>query len=294
MNQNINLNGLITKTTPFIEILKLKSSTVNIAIIITTCSIIGQIDFRACLLLSWIVGVHSGGDVINDIYDRHIDKICKPNSPIASGRMSVGAAWIWMIILYFSSILIAALLLNDVCIIVSILGIIIGGVLYSHPRFRFKDHPILSITTLAVCFGLEAIGVWSVYAPLTTDALVVSFYVFILLFSLAFFKDFKDVKGDVNSLPLMLGIRKAAIVVSVLTFLPIFPMLYLLFLYKTIAIALAIIAYIPIEISAIRILLNDPVTNGHKLKNIMFLMILVPSFVIFLTTFFFNFIFYLV
>ena len=126
MHQNINLNGLITKTTPFIEILKLKGSTVDLAVILTTCSILGQIDFRAGLLLLWGTMLHSGGDVINDIYDRHIDKICKPNSPIASGRMSVRTAWVYMGVLYSASIVIAASL-NYICVIISILGILMMG-----------------------------------------------------------------------------------------------------------------------------------------------------------------------
>ncbi|ODS41017.1 ubiquinone biosynthesis protein UbiA [Candidatus Altiarchaeales archaeon WOR_SM1_SCG] len=244
-------------------------------------------DFRAGLLLLWSITVHSGGDVINDIYDLHIDKICKPNSPIASGRMSVETAWIFLIILYSASISIAILLLNYTCIIVSILGIIIGGVLYSHPRFRFKDHPVLSVTSIASYFALEAIGVWSAYAPITIDTLIVSFYVFVLLFSLTFFKDFKDVKGDINSLPLMLGVKKAAKVVSTLSLLPMLPMLYLLFLYEKTAIALAMVVYIPIAISAIYILVNDPVTQGHRLRNKVYLMIFIPSLVLFLMTFFF-------
>ena len=286
MNKNINFGLTISRITPFIEILKLKGSTVDLAIILTTCSILNQIDFRAGLLLLWGTMVHSGGDVINDIYDRHIDKICKPNSPIASGRMSARTAWIYMGMLYSASIVIAVVL-NIICVIVSILGIIIGGFLYSHPEFRLKDHPILSITSLALCFALESIGVWSVYAQVTIDTLIVSFYVFILLFSLAFFKEFRDVKGDTNSLPLMLGVKKAAIVVSVLSLLPILPMLCLLFLYKTIAMVLAIIVYIPIAISAIYILLDDPVTHGNILKHRMFLMIFAPSFTIFSVTFFF-------
>lgn len=271
---------------PFIEILKLRGGTIDVAIILSTCSILLQIDFRAILLLLSGVMVHSGGDVVNDIYDRHIDKICKPNSPIASGRMSVRTAWTYMTMLYLTSIVIAASL-NYLCVLLAVLGIIIGGFLYSHPKFRIKDNPILSITSLALCFALEAVATWSIYAPITTDTLIISLYAFTFVFSLMFFKDFKDVKGDVNSLPLMLGIKKAAIVVSALSVLPVLLMLFLLFFYKTLALASTIIVYVPIEISAIRILLNDPVTNGQKLRSRMYLLIFLPSSALFLTTFFF-------
>jgi len=285
MNKNINFELNIPGIMPFVEVLRLKSSTADISIVIIACSILQQIDFRAGLLLLSSVMIHSGGDIINDIYDRRIDRICKPNSPIVSGRMSVTTAWAFVSILYSVSIVIAASL-NYICVILSILGIFIGGILYSHPKFRLKDHPILSITGLAVCFALVPAAVWSIYAPVTIDTLMVSLYAFMLIFSLAFFKDFKDVKGDINSLPLMLGVKKAAIVVSALSLFPLLPMLYLLWLYKTTAIALAIIIYLPIAISAVHILTNDPVTNGHTLKDRMLMMIFIPSLVIFSTTFF--------
>ncbi|PKP54544.1 MAG: ubiquinone biosynthesis protein UbiA [Candidatus Altiarchaeales archaeon HGW-Altiarchaeales-3] len=230
--------------------------------------------------------IHSGGDIINDIYDRHIDKICKPNSPIVSGRMSVRTAWVYLGILYLTAILIASLL-NYICAGLSILGIIIGGFLYSHPKYRVKDHPVFSIASCALCFALEPIAIWSIYAPVTIDTLLISFYVFTLTFSLIFFKDFRDVKGDSNSLPLMLGVKKAARFVCVLSLLPVLPMIFLFFLYKTVGLILAIIVYGLIAISAIHILLNDPVTHGNKLKNRMFLMIFAPSFTLFLMTFFF-------
>ena len=90
MNNNINVGLIIcNRITPFIEILKLKGSTIDLSIILIVCSMLNHIDFRAGLLLLWGMMLHSGGDIINDIYDRHIDKICKPNSPIVSGRMSV-------------------------------------------------------------------------------------------------------------------------------------------------------------------------------------------------------------
>ena len=87
MNKNINFELSIPGIMPFVEILRLKSSAVDISIVIIACSILQQIDFRAGLLLLSSVMIHSGGDIINDIYDRRIDRICKPNSPIVSGRM---------------------------------------------------------------------------------------------------------------------------------------------------------------------------------------------------------------
>ncbi|MCM1987876.1 UbiA family prenyltransferase [Methanococcoides seepicolus] len=98
--------------------------------------------------------------------------------------------------------------------------------MYSHPMFRFKDIPGVAMLDMAVCFALESIGLWSVYSALPPDSLIVAAYVFVSIFSLTFMKDFKDVAGDINSLPLKVGIHKAAVICSLLTILPMIPLLY--------------------------------------------------------------------
>ncbi len=174
-----------------------------------TCAVLGIWDYRAAVVILAGIMIHSGCDVINDIYDIEIDKICKPDGAIASGRISVKNAWIYMILL-FSTALILSLNLSLILFACLLTGIIVGGIMYSHPSFRLKDKPGIAMADMALCFALESIGIWSVYSQINTRSLMVAAYVFVLVFSLTFMKDFKDVAGDINSLPLLLGIHKAA------------------------------------------------------------------------------------
>jgi 4-hydroxybenzoate polyprenyltransferase len=116
-----------------------------------------------------------------------------------------------------------------------LIGIIVGGIMYSHPVFRFKNKPGIAMADMAVSFALESIGVWSIYSTINNDSFMVAVYVFVLVFSLTFMKDFKDVAGDINSLPILLGIRSAAKVCIALTILPLIPMAYIVTKYPYLA-----------------------------------------------------------
>ncbi len=50
-----------------------------------TCAVLGIWDYRATVVILSGIMIHSGCDIINDIYDIEIDKICKQKGVIASG-----------------------------------------------------------------------------------------------------------------------------------------------------------------------------------------------------------------
>ncbi|WP_198003742.1 UbiA family prenyltransferase [Methanococcoides burtonii] len=243
------------------------------------CAILGMWDYRAILVILTGMMIHSGCDILNDIFDFEIDKICKPNGAIASGQMSMKKAWGYMILL-FSVALLIAFKLSLILFLCLLAGIIIGGIMYSHPMFRFKDIPGIAMLDMAVCFALESIGLWSVYSPLTPDSLMVAAYIFVLIFSLTFMKDFKDVAGDINSLPLKIGIRRAAIVCSLLAILPLIPLLYAVTKYHYLS--LAALIYVVLIAGCTQILLDDPVAKGNKLKDRMIMALTIPNFMVLL------------
>lgn len=240
-----------------------------------TCAVSGVWDYRAAIAILAGIMIHSGCDVINDIYDIEIDRICKPNGAIASGQISLKNAWIYMILL-FSTALILALNLSLILFASLLKGIVVGGIMYSHPSFRFKDKPGIAMADMALCFALESAGVWSIYSPINDDSLMVAVYIFVLVFSLTFMKDFKDVEGDINSLPLLLGIRKAAKVCSMLTILPLVPLIYAATKYYFLAPAAVI--YVVLIAGCIKILMGNPVAEGNRLKDRMILALTVPNF----------------
>lgn len=259
---------------PYISILKLKGSIVDISVVAVTCAVLGVWDYRAAIAAFSSIMIHSGCDIINDIYDIEIDRICKPNGAIASGKIPVKNAWIYMLFL-FSTAIILSLNLSLVLFGGFLTGIIVGGLMYSHPLFRYKDKPGVSMAVMALYFGLVSLGVWSIYSPVNVDSLLISVYVFILVFCLTFMKDFKDVAGDVNSLPLMMGIPRAAKLCSLLTLLPLLPLRYLIMKYPYFSVAAVI--YAVLIAGCIEILLKDPVTEGKLLKDRMILALTVPN-----------------
>ncbi|MFZ3059717.1 MAG: UbiA family prenyltransferase [Candidatus Methanoperedens sp.] len=219
--------------------------------------------------------IHGACDIINDIYDVEIDKICKPKGAISSGQISEKNAWRYMILL-ISSALIISFNLSFILFTCLLTGIIVGGIMYSHPSFRFKDKPGLAMANMGLCFALESIGIWGIYSPVNSESLMVAIYIFILVFSLTFMKDFKDVTGDINSLPLLLGIRKAAKVCSALAILPLIPILHIIIKYHYSG--FTAIIYLVLIAGCIRILMGNPVAEGHRLKNWMILALTVPNF----------------
>jgi len=263
-----------SKIEPYIEILKLKSSTVDVAVMLGVCGAVGQMDYRIGFALFAGILIHSACDIFNDIYDQDIDRICKPNSPIVSGRMSLRNAVVYMLVLYFIGITIA-MALNKIIFICYVAEIIVGGILYSHPLFRFKDKPVIAIASVAICFSFEAVGMWSLYLDITKEAIIFAAYIFSLVFFLVFLKDFRDVKGDKNSLPVMFGVRKAAVLCSVMIFFP----LPLLLHFSLIPALVFLISLIP---CVYILLFRDPVALGSRLKDFMIFAIFAPNLSMFL------------
>lgn len=265
---------------PYISILKLKGSIVDISVVAVTCAILGVWDYRAAIVILAGTMIHSGCDIINDIYDIEIDRICKPDGAVSSGQLSVKNAWIYMMLL-FSTALCLAFALSLILCACLLIGIIVGGIMYSHPFFRFKDKPGIAMMDMALCFSLESIGTWSVYSSVNNDSLMVAIYVFVLIFCLTFMKDFKDVAGDVNSLPIMLGTRTAAKVCSVLTLLPLVPIICACMKYHDLWPAVAVYAVLIAD--CVKILMHDPVSEGKRLKDRMVMALSVPNFVMLIT-----------
>lgn len=270
---------------PFIEILKLKGSAVDVSVILATSAFLGEVDARIVLAIISGALMHSASDIYNDIYDREIDRICKPRAPIHSGRMSVKAAWTYLSMLTFIALAIS-LLLSKILFLCYVAGILCGYVLYSHPKFRFKDKPVIAVSIIAFCFALESIGAWSIYSSITRSTFIVATYIFLLIFSLVFMKDFRDVRGDVNSLPLMLGVRRAARVCCGLAFVPVIILVILSIVYKSIYMLVTAAIFLFLIFSCVKILLfGDPVIQGGRLKDRMILSLSVPNIILFILTF---------
>eukprot|EP00752_Nemacystus_decipiens_P009970 g8892.t1 len=140
---------------------------------------------------------------INQIYDVDIDKINKPELPVASGEMSTRLAW---------SISLASLVIGPAIVYTSFsplifrlyaLGLLVGGS-YSVPPFSFKRFPVAAGLIIACVRGFllnfgvyyavrEALGVAFRWNPVV---LFLARFMVVFAGIIAVTKDLPDVAGD--------------------------------------------------------------------------------------------------
>ena len=150
----------------------------------------------ACLLGNvYIVG-------LNQLYDVEIDRVNKPDLPLASGKLSITQGqWIvgiTGILAIALSLLLGTWLFGTVALSLAI------GTAYSLPPIRFKQYPLLAaICILTVRGCIVNLGIFSHFNQIFIggDMLPPSIWVltlFILVFTIAIaiFKDVPDLEGD--------------------------------------------------------------------------------------------------
>jgi homogentisate phytyltransferase / homogentisate geranylgeranyltransferase len=150
----------------------------------------------ACLLGNiYIVG-------LNQLYDVEIDRVNKPDLPLASGQLSIiQGKWIigvTGILAIALSILLGKWLFGTVALSLAI------GTAYSLPPIRFKRYPLLAAFCILTVRGCVVnVGIFSHFNQIFIggDILPPSIWVltlFILVFTIAIaiFKDVPDLEGD--------------------------------------------------------------------------------------------------
>ena len=200
---------------------------------------------------------------VNDWFDRHVDAINEPGRPIPSGRiaghwglwiacagtlLSLGVAWVtggWVF---------AATCLALACA---------WG--YSAPPFRFKTSGVLGPAVVALTYeGLT----WFTGASVMAGALPPAPVLIILaLYSLGAhgimtLNDFKAVEGDratgLKSLPVVLGVDRAAQVACVVMAVPQVAVVALLAMWGHAIVASVVAALLAGQLLLMRRLLSDP------------------------------------
>lgn len=139
---------------------------------------------------------------INQIYDRELDQINKPELPLASGKLSLTGAWI---------ITILALILMWFCgyfvgwYITGLLSFVaLLGFAYSHPAIRLKKHHVYAAMLISLVRGVVVnVGILLFFMFLSTGEYrfppeIIPLVWMITVFSvgIAWFKDLPDEKGD--------------------------------------------------------------------------------------------------
>jgi chlorophyll synthase len=161
----------------------------------------------------------------NDWYDRHVDAINEPNRPIPSGRIPgnwgfyIAVAWTLL------SLLVAAAL-GPVCLGAAAIGLVLAWA-YSAPPLRLKRNGWWGNAACAACYeGLPWITGAAIlvgHMPNWRILVCAGLYSF-GAHGIMTLNDFKSVDGDktmgIDSLPVLLGIKRAAVVACGVMALP--------------------------------------------------------------------------
>ncbi|MDI6730510.1 MAG: UbiA family prenyltransferase [Candidatus Altarchaeum sp.] len=210
------------KIYPFIELCRpftsaLTSLAVAAAILIETGS---NINLYLNVMLIAIVAVFlfsSAGNVLNDYFDREIDKINHPERPLPSNRVKAGDALKFSVVLFLLSLLLAVFL-NFFCIIIAV----IAFMFQVEYELKFKRHYLSKNFTIAFLagmlfvFGGVAVKNFDVLFAIS-PSIIFAILAFLAIFGREIVKDIEDFKGDTNrlTLPKKIGIKKSGIVAAV-------------------------------------------------------------------------------
>jgi chlorophyll/bacteriochlorophyll a synthase len=161
----------------------------------------------------------------NDWFDRHVDAINEPHRPIPSGRMP-GRSGLYLALLWSALSLFVAWLLGCWVFWAACLGLALAWA-YSAPPLRLKMNGYWSCLAVGLCYeglpwftGAAALSVKLPDWRIPTLAVLYSAGAF----GIMVLNDFKAIEGDralgIRTLPVQLGVRRAALFACVAMLLP--------------------------------------------------------------------------
>ena len=196
----------------------------------------------ASVILTIVLGsacaafLNAANNTLNQIYDLDIDRINKPKRPLPAGDLTLRQAWIFTWIMFAIGLLPTWLVVpypyttwhdkffapfaQHECFFIYFAAFV-STFIYSVPAFgRTKAHPIGANVTIAVPRGcLLKVAGWTMVARATTlEPWFIGSIFMLFLLGAASTKDFSDMKGDaaggVRTLPIVLGVRRAAYTIA--------------------------------------------------------------------------------
>jgi len=180
--------------------------------------------------------LNAANNSLNQIYDLEIDRINKPKRPLPAGELSLRRAWIFTWIMFAIGLLPTWLVVpypfntwrakffapvwQHECFFIYFAAFV-STFVYSVPAFgRTKAQPIGANLTIAIPRGLLLkVAGWTMVARANTlEPWFIGSIFMLFLLGAASTKDFSDIKGDraggVRTLPIALGVRKAAYTIA--------------------------------------------------------------------------------
>jgi homogentisate phytyltransferase/homogentisate geranylgeranyltransferase len=198
----------------------LSVSAIYLLAIITTSSTIDLVNGLQ-MLLAWLACLCGNIYIVglNQLTDIEIDRINKPDLPLAAGNFSPTQGW-WIVgITGILAITISAM--SGIWLLATVAVSLVIGTVYSLPPIRLKQFPLLAAFCILTVRGIIVnLGLFLHFSRQITGREFLNYYIgtlslFVLLFtiSIAIFKDVPDLEGDrkynITTFTLILG--KAAI-----------------------------------------------------------------------------------
>jgi 4-hydroxybenzoate polyprenyltransferase len=172
-------------------------------------------------------------NTINQIFDREIDAVNKPERPLITGEVSRSGAWVLGLAAYAAAIGLSLLVGMRFFYIVLITSFVTYA--YSGPPFRTKRNAFTANLTMALPRGgLLVIAGWSALKPIDYwEPWYIAGVFFLFILGASTTKDFADMEGDAahgcRTLPVIFGVRKAAWMIApffVVPFLALYPAIF--------------------------------------------------------------------
>lgn len=170
---------------------------------------------RLLLAMAAAALVGGGSNVVNDLYDRDIDRINRPDRPLVSGAVSPGAAWAFWAALSAVGVGLGVLAspVHGAIALVSVVGLWAYSA-YVKRLPALGNVVVAGVITLGVVYGGLAAG------PPTPSLWAGAGLAFTILLAREIAKDVEDEEGDraggARTLPIVWGARRTLRLVAAL------------------------------------------------------------------------------
>ncbi len=216
--------------------------------------------------------VCAASQAVNDWFDRHVDAINEPQRPIPSGRMP-GRWGLYIACLWTGLSLLAATALGPWGLGAAVAGLLLAWA-YSAPPLRLKSNGWWGNAACGLSYEglawLTGAAVMAGGAMPDSRSLLLALLYSIAAHGIMTLNDFKSVEGDrqmgVASLPVQLGVVRAARTACWVMVLPQLAVVGLLFGWQQPLHALAIVALVFGQLKMMQAFVAAPVERALKLS----------------------------
>ncbi len=215
--------------------------------------------------------LNGASNALNQVTDFDADSISKSYRPIPKGIVSLDEAMTVAVILYLAAVAGAFLINSSFGIIVLSLAFI--TIMYSLPPIRLKQRLWLGNLSLGLSRGvLGFMAGWSIFAnPIANTPVLLGGLLSVFMFGANTSKDFPDIEGDratgVRTLPVVFGVRKAALISAPFYVVP-FPLALLLIYFGYLSASLWILMLLfPLGVFGAYKLIKSPTQQLTALEN---------------------------